>query len=150
MHLMTATRPDIAYAVGYVSRFMENPQQEHSIAVKRIFRYLQGTKAHGLHFQPSNKIDFCGYSDADWAGDLTDRKSTSGYVFMLMSARVSWGSKKQSSVSLSTSEAEYIALIQTIQKGKCIHRLLCKISAAKNELGPELVISEDNKLCVSR
>uniref|UniRef100_A0AAV1TJ73 Integrase catalytic domain-containing protein n=1 Tax=Peronospora matthiolae TaxID=2874970 RepID=A0AAV1TJ73_9STRA len=60
MHLTTATRPDIAYAVGYVSRFMENPQQEYWTAVKRIFRYLQGTKSHGLRFQPSDKIDFRG------------------------------------------------------------------------------------------
>ncbi|KAG2857507.1 hypothetical protein PC114_g28481 [Phytophthora cactorum] len=124
MHLMTATRPDIAYAVGYVSRFMENPQEEHWVAVKRIFRYLQGTKTHGICFKPGDNIDFRGYSDADWAGDLADRKSTSGYTFMLMSAPVSWGSKKQSSVSLSTSEAEYIALSLAIQEGKWIHRLL--------------------------
>ncbi|KAG3002873.1 hypothetical protein PC121_g25575 [Phytophthora cactorum] len=58
MHLMTATRPDIAYAVGYVSRFMENPQEEHWVAVKRIFRYLQGTKTHGICFKPGNNIDF--------------------------------------------------------------------------------------------
>ncbi|KAG2758624.1 hypothetical protein PC112_g25926 [Phytophthora cactorum] len=58
MHLMTATHPDIAYAVGYVSRFMENPQEEHWVAVKRIFRYLQGTKTHGICFKPGNKIDF--------------------------------------------------------------------------------------------
>ena len=100
MHLMTATRPDIAFAVGYVSRFMENPQQEHWVAVKRIFRYLQGTKSHGICYQPSDKIDFRGYSDADWAGDHADRKSTSGYAFMLLGASISWGSKKQSSVSL--------------------------------------------------
>ncbi|KAG2764837.1 hypothetical protein PC111_g25187 [Phytophthora cactorum] len=73
MHLMTATRPEIAYAVGYVSRFMENPQEEHWVAVKRIFRYLQGTKTHGICFKPGDNIDFRGYSDADWAGDLADR-----------------------------------------------------------------------------
>ncbi|KAH7460339.1 Retrovirus-related Pol polyprotein from transposon TNT 1-94 [Phytophthora ramorum] len=148
MHLMTATRPDIAYAVGYVSRFMENPQEEHWVAVKRIFRYLQGTKTHGICFKPGDKVDFRGYSDADWAGDLADRKSTSGYTFMLMSAPVSWGSKKQSSVSLSTSEAEYIALSLAIQEGKWIHRLLCEILAAANETGPELMIREDNQSCI--
>ncbi|KAG2803054.1 hypothetical protein PC113_g24434 [Phytophthora cactorum] len=148
MHLMTATRPDIAYAVGYVSRFMENPQEEHWVAVKRFFCYLQGTKTHGICFKPGNKIDFRGYSDADWAGDLADRKSTSGYTFMLMSAPVSWGSKKQSSVSLSTSEEEYIALSLAIQEGKWIHRLLCEILAAANETGPELMIREDNQSCI--
>ncbi|KAG2852247.1 hypothetical protein PC115_g26000 [Phytophthora cactorum] len=121
---------------------MENPQEEHWVAVKRIFRYLQGTKTHGICFKPGNKIDFRGYSDADWAGDLADRKSTSGYTFMLMGAPVSWGSKKQSSVSLSTSEAEYIALSLAIQEGKWIHRLLCEILAATNEAGPELKIRD--------
>ncbi|KAG2791160.1 hypothetical protein PC112_g24363 [Phytophthora cactorum] len=145
MHLMTATRPDIAYAVGYVSRFMENPQEEHWVAVKRIFRYLQGTKTHGICFKPGDNIDFRGYSDADWAGDLADRKSTSGYMFMLMGAPVSWGSKKQSSVSLSTSEAEYIALSLAIQEVKWIHRLLCEILTVTNETGPELKIREDNQ-----
>ncbi|KAG2765546.1 hypothetical protein Pcac1_g22814 [Phytophthora cactorum] len=70
---------------------MENPQEEHWVAVKRIFRYLQGTKTHGICFKPGDNIDFRGYSDADWAGDLADRKSTSGYTFMLMGAPVSWG-----------------------------------------------------------
>uniref|UniRef100_A0AAV1VJC0 Reverse transcriptase Ty1/copia-type domain-containing protein n=1 Tax=Peronospora matthiolae TaxID=2874970 RepID=A0AAV1VJC0_9STRA len=148
MHLTTATRPDIAFAVGYVSRFMENPQEEHWVAVKRIFRYLQGTKTHGICYKPSARIDFRGYSDADWAGDLTDRKSTSGYTFMLLGAPVSWGSKKQPSVSLSTSEAEYIALSLAIQEGKWIHRLLCEIVMAANEEGPELMIHEDNQSCI--
>uniref|UniRef100_A0AAV1VJI6 Integrase catalytic domain-containing protein n=1 Tax=Peronospora matthiolae TaxID=2874970 RepID=A0AAV1VJI6_9STRA len=148
MHLTTATRPDIAYAVSFVSRFMKKPQEEHWVAVKRIFRYLQGTKMHGICYKPSAKIDFRGYSDADWAGDLADRKSTSGYVFMLLGAPVSWGSKKQPSVSLSTSEAEYIALSLAIQEGKWINRLLCEIMAAANEEGPELVIREDNQSCI--
>uniref|UniRef100_A0AAV1V4I0 Uncharacterized protein n=1 Tax=Peronospora matthiolae TaxID=2874970 RepID=A0AAV1V4I0_9STRA len=73
MHLTTATRPDIAYAVSFVSRFMKNLQEEHWVAVKRIFRYLQGTKMHGICCKPRGRIDFRGSSDADWAGDLTDR-----------------------------------------------------------------------------
>ena len=76
MHLTTATRPDIAYAVIYVSRFMENPQEKHWVAVKRIFRYLQVIKRHGIYYKPSEKIDFRGYLDADWVGDLADRKPT--------------------------------------------------------------------------
>ena len=148
MHLTTATRPDIAFAVGYVSRFMENPQVEHWIEVKRILRYLQGTKSHGICFKPGDEVDFRGYSDADWAGDVADRKSTSGYVFMLLGAPVSWGSKKQSSVSLSTREAEYIALSLAIQEGKWIHRLLCEIMVAADQEGPELMIREDNQSCI--
>ena len=121
MHLMCATRPDIAFAVGMVARFMEHPGQQHWIAVKRIFRYLQGTQSHGLQYHSGANIGFEGYSDADWAGDTNDRKSTSGYVFKLCGAPISWGSKKQASVSLSTSEAEYIALSLTIQESKWIH-----------------------------
>uniref|UniRef100_A0AAV1TFA9 Reverse transcriptase Ty1/copia-type domain-containing protein n=1 Tax=Peronospora matthiolae TaxID=2874970 RepID=A0AAV1TFA9_9STRA len=127
MHLMTATRPDIAFAVSYVSRFVENSQVEHWMAVKRILRYLQGTKSHGICLKSDDKVDFCGYLDADWAGDHADRKSTSGYALILMGAPVSWRSKKQSSVSLSTSEAEYIALSLAIHEGKWVHRLPCEI-----------------------
>ena len=91
MHLMTATRPDIAFAVGYVSRFMENAQVTHWAAVKRIFRYMQGTKTHdGVCFKPGNTVELCGCSVADWAGDHAERKSTSRYVFTLSSASVSW------------------------------------------------------------
>ena len=79
-------------------------------------------------------MEFCGYADADWAGDHADRKSTSGYAFIVMGAPVSWKSKKQSSVSLSTSEAEYVALSLAIQEGKWMHRLLREIlDAAANK-----------------
>ncbi|KAG2775354.1 hypothetical protein Pcac1_g13982 [Phytophthora cactorum] len=144
MHLMNSTRPDIAFAVGYVSRFMENPQVEHWTAVKRIFRYLQGTKSHGIRFTPSKGVDFRGYSDADWAGDHSDRKSTSGYLFQVLGGPIPWGSKKQSSVSLSTSEAEYIALSLAIQEGKWVHKLLCEILAAGGEDLPDLRSSRTN------
>uniref|UniRef100_H3GN88 Reverse transcriptase Ty1/copia-type domain-containing protein n=1 Tax=Phytophthora ramorum TaxID=164328 RepID=H3GN88_PHYRM len=135
MHLMTATHPDIAYAVVY-----RNTGLRSSV-------YF-ATKTHGICFKPGDKIDFRDYSDADWTGDLADRKSTSGYNFMLINAPVSWGSKKQSSVSLSTSEAAYIALSLAIQEGKWIHRLLCEILAAANDTGPELMIREDNQSCI--
>jgi hypothetical protein len=147
MHLMCATRPDIAFAVGMVARFMEVPQDVHWTAVKRIFRYLQGTKSHGIRFKSSGDLDFKYFSDADWAGDVADRKSTSGYVFKLAGGPISWGSKKQSSVSLSTSEAEYIALSLAIQEGKWVHRLLCEILVAAGVEAPKLVIFEDNQSC---
>lgn len=118
MHLMTATQPDIAFAVDYVSPFMYNSQVEHWIGVKRILQYLQGAKSHGICFEPDDKVDFCGYSNADWSGNHADRKSTSGYAFIFTGASMIWGSKKQSSVSLSTSEVEYIAISLTIQESK--------------------------------
>ena len=91
-------------------------------------------------YKSGDKIDIRGYSDAQWAGDIADRKSTSGYTFMLLGAPVSWCSKKQPSVSLSTSEAEHIALSLAIQEDKWIHRLLCEIMTAANKDGPELMI----------
>lgn len=86
--------------------------------------------------------------DADWAGDHADRKSTSGYAFILKGSPVSWESKKQSSVSLSTSEAEYIAISLPIQEGKWIYGLLCEILAALNKSGPDLVIMEGNQFFI--
>lgn len=83
MHLMCATRPDIAFAVGMMSRFVESPQNVHWTAVKRILRYLQGTKSHCDRFDPSGDLNFMCYSDADWAGDESDRKSTSGFALKL-------------------------------------------------------------------
>ncbi|CAH0520481.1 unnamed protein product [Peronospora belbahrii] len=127
-----------------VSLFMENPQDDHWIAVKRIFRYLQGTKTHEICYKPGDKIDFRGNSDTVWAGDIADRKPTSGYTFMLLGAPVSWGSKKQPSVSLSKSEAKHIALSLTIQEDKWIHRLLSEIMTAANKEGPELIIFEES------
>lgn len=125
---------------------METPQVKRWIAVKRILRYSQGTKSHGICFKSGKNIDVCGYSDADWSSDHAERKSTLGYACIRMAAPVSWGSKKQSSVSLSTSEAEYSALILAIQQGKWVHRLLCEIlDAAGDKSGPELKITEDNQ-----
>lgn len=148
MHLMCATRPDIAFAVGMVSRFMESPKEMHWTAVKRILRYLKGTKSIGVRFDPSVGLDFKGFSDADWAGDVTDRKSTSGFVFQLVGGPISWGSKKQSSVSLSTSEAEYVALSLAIQEAKWVYRLLCEVLAATGAPLPKLVVFEDNQSCI--
>ena len=106
---LTATRPDIMHAVSLISRFMECPKEIHLLAAKRIFRYLQGTASYGLFYKKGEKSDLFGFTDSDYAGDLDDRKSTSGYVFMLGSGAVSWSSKKQPIVTLSTTEAEFVA-----------------------------------------
>ncbi|KAL0558903.1 hypothetical protein IC582_003487 [Cucumis melo] len=91
---ITTTRPDIMHFVSLISRYMENPTKMHLLAVKRIFRYLQGTKNYGLFYKNVVKSDFVGFTDSDYAGDIDDRKSTSGHVFMLSSQVVSWSSKK--------------------------------------------------------
>lgn len=115
MYAMVCTRPDIAYAVGVVSRFLANPGKEHWAAVKWILRYLRGTTNRCLCFGNEKPI-LQGYTDADWAGDTDSRKSTSGYVITFAGGAVSWQSKLQKSVALSTTEAEYIAATEACKE----------------------------------
>ena len=100
------TRPDIAHAVGVVSKFSSSPTEAHLTAAKRILRYLKGTASIAVKYQKSDSGILIGYSDADWAGDPEDRHSTTGNLFLMTQGPISWLSKKQSIVALSTSEAE--------------------------------------------
>jgi hypothetical protein len=110
LRYLAHTRPDLAFSVGYVSRFMERPTTEHLQAVKRIIRYIAGTLDHGLHYpRCPGAADFVGYSDNDHAGDIDTNKSTSGILFFRDKCLVSWQSVKQQVVALSSCEAEYIA-----------------------------------------
>ena len=115
---LTASRPDIAFSVGVCARYQANPKESHVGAVKRIIRYVNGTADYGIWFSKDTNSSLAGYSDADWAGNADDRKSTSGGCFYLGNNLVSWFRKKQNSISLSTAEAEYIAA------GSCCTQLL--------------------------
>ncbi|KAK2427210.1 putative mitochondrial protein [Trifolium repens] len=108
---MLATRPDMAYSVCLTARYMERPTEMHVAAVKRILRYLKGTLDHGILYKPKtgDELILEGWSDSDYAGDYDDRKSTSGYVFTINGVAVSWCSKKQPIVTLSTTEAEFVS-----------------------------------------
>lgn len=113
MFLMIGTRPDIAAAVSIVSQFAANPTPTHVQAAKRILRYLKGTIGHKLHLGGSENGDIgnntlVGYCDANWGNDINTRKSTSGYIFYLGGGVVSWSSKRQATVALSSTEAEYM------------------------------------------
>eukprot|EP00794_Sanderia_malayensis_P011573 gene11570-biopygen9244 len=110
-YVATATRPDIAAAVNTLSKFMAKPGKEHMVGVKRILRYIKGTLNYGLCYNAQDKsCILAGYSDVDWAGDIATRHSTSGYIFQITNNTISWCSKKQNTVSKSTTEAEYVAL----------------------------------------
>ena len=115
LYLSGWTRPDIAFAVSNVVRFCSRPTSEHWTAVKRIFRYLKGTSQFGLLYVKGKNEMLSAYSDADWAGDINDRKSTSGYICMLSGGAVSWRSRKQTCVALSTAEAEWVIPCQITQ-----------------------------------
>jgi hypothetical protein len=106
---LTATRPDIMHATGLISRYMECPREMHLLVAKRIMRYLKGTLEYGLFYKKGVKSDLIAFTDSDYAGDQDDRRSTSGYVFMMGTGAISWSSKKQPIVTLSTTEAEFVA-----------------------------------------
>lgn len=146
LYLSTKTRPDIAFAVGNVARFSKQPSIQHWKAVKRIFRYLRGTTNYGLFYNKDANESILGYSDADWAGDIIDRRSTTGYVFTLSGAAVSWKSKKQACVALSTAEAEYMALSNAAQEAVWLKRLLEEVNGASIK---PLTIYEDNQSTIS-
>ncbi|CAL2228237.1 unnamed protein product [Prunus armeniaca] len=109
LQYLTFSRPDIAYAINYACQFLQQPTTTHLIVVKRILRYIQGTLDYGIQFT-SGFLELQAYTDADWAGDPNDRKSTSGYVVFLGRNPISWGAKKQTTVSRSSTEAEYRSL----------------------------------------
>lgn len=106
---LTASRHDIMFSVCLCARFQANPKESHLTAVKRIMKYLKGTTNVGLWYPKGSMCNLIGYSDADYAGCKTGRKSTSGTCHILGNALVSWACKKQTCVALSTAEAEYIA-----------------------------------------
>ncbi|XP_051117884.1 uncharacterized mitochondrial protein AtMg00810-like [Andrographis paniculata] len=103
---LTVTRLDIAYAVHIVSQFMSAPRTTHHSVVLRILLYVKGTLLHGLHYSACSSLVLTGYSDADWAGDPSDRRSTTGFCFFLGDSLISWCSKKQTVVSRSSAESE--------------------------------------------
>jgi hypothetical protein len=116
--LYTASRLDIAFSVGVCARFQANPKESHLTAVKSIIRYVNDTLLYGIWYSRETNLVVARYSDADWARNADDRKSTSGGCFYVGNNLVAWMSKKQASISLSTAEAEYIAA------GSCCTQLL--------------------------
>lgn len=105
MYTAIATRPDIMYAVNALSCFNDNPKKSHWLSAKRVLRYLKGTSNIGLYFRDIGD-NLTGYVDSDWGGDIDDRKSRTGFIFKLSNGAISWESRKQKSVAISSTEAE--------------------------------------------
>ena len=141
LHAARATRPDIAQAVGVVSKFNAEPTEAHLTAVKRIFRYLKGTVSLALQYQAKGS-ELIDYSDSDWANDLDNRHSTTGNVFKMSGGAISWISQKQATVALSTAEAEYVALGSATQEAIWLRRLLNDLNV---DQAKPTVIREDNQ-----
>ncbi|XP_030964731.1 secreted RxLR effector protein 161-like [Quercus lobata] len=123
MYGIMCTRPDICYAVGFLNRFQSNSGLAPWKAVKRILRYLKGTTDYVLCYQGSN-LRKIGYSDADWGSDLDDCKFTSRYAFLLNKGTVTWSSKKQSFIALSTVEAKYVTCLAVVQEAVWNHEVV--------------------------
>ena len=109
MYAMMCTRLDICHPVRMASRYQSNPSQEHWKGVKGILRYLKGITDYSLCYK-GNVMQLKGYTDDDWGENLDERKHTSGFTFLLNNGAISWSSKKQSYITLSTMETEFIAL----------------------------------------
>ena len=124
---LSHTRPDICYAVSIVSQFMHCPSEEHMDAVVRILRYLKSAPGRGLLFSKNGHLEVEGYTNADWAGSISDRKSTSGYFTFIGGNLVTWRSKKQKVVALSSAEAEFRGMAKGLCELLWLRRLLSEI-----------------------
>lgn len=146
IYLTTFTHPYLCFVVSKLLQYLCEPTEEQWITVKHVFRYLKGTTNKELRFRRNDteKLGIMAYSDADWAGDTADRRSTTGYCVSLSknSSFVSWKTKKQPTVALSTCEAEYTALASTMQECKYLEQLLEGIDDYKDT---QTVVYEDNQ-----
>ena len=123
MYLMSCTRPDLAYAVSRLSRYTSNPSSDHWKGMTRLLRYLRYTRNYGLHYG-QNPAVVEGFSDANWISDTKNSRSTSGYVFTLGGAAISWKSSKQTLIARSTMESEFIALDKAGEEAEWLRQFL--------------------------
>ncbi|KAJ6791386.1 Uncharacterized protein M6B38_244565 [Iris pallida] len=143
MYITNRIRPDIAFAIGRLSRYTSNPNQSYWTALDRVFRYLKGTLDYKLHYTRHPDI-IEGYSDANWVTDSHDVKSTTGYVFTLAGAAISWGSCKQTIIARSTMDSEMIALDTTCTEAEWLRNLIMHIPVSVHHI-PAISINCDNK-----
>ena len=132
MFSMVETRPDIAFATSVASRFSKNPNHLHNEAVRTILKYLKGSKDRGIVYG-GGTLNIKGYSDSDWAGDKESRKSTYGCIFILNRGPISWCSKRQPTVFLSSSEVEYIALTLAAKEAIWLRLLLTELGLLQTD-----------------
>ena len=122
--LSNGTRPDISFSTGLAARYASNPDQSHMDAATRIFAYIRDNPSKGLLYTKEAGLDLRGYVDSDWAGCLDSRKSTTGYVFILAGAPISWSSKRQQIIAISTMDAEYIAATEAAKDAVWIRNFI--------------------------
>jgi hypothetical protein len=133
LQYITLTRPDIAFSVNKVCQFLHAPTTVHWTAVKRILRNLRGTISLGLRLTKSSSIVVGAFSDADWAGCPDDRRSTGGFVVYVGSNLVSWNTKKQATVSRSSTEVEYKSLVNATAEVMWVQTLLAELGVSQSK-----------------
>ncbi|XP_042059629.1 secreted RxLR effector protein 161-like [Salvia splendens] len=136
MYAMMCTKPDVSHAVGIVSRYMHDPGKGHWQTLKWILWYIKDTVDISLRFEQDKSLGHfaVGYCDSDYAGDLDKRRSTTGYLFTLASAPVSWKSTLQSTIALSTTEAEYMAITEAVKEAIWLHGLRKELCVGQKQL----------------
>ena len=143
---LSHTRPDIAYAVNIVSQFMHNPSEDHMDAVIRILRYSKSSLGEGLLFSKNGHLRINGYTYADWARNISNRRSTSSYFMFFDRNLVIWRSKKQKVVALSSTEIEFRGMTKWVCELLWIKRLLTKLGFA---FASEMDLFCDNKAAIA-
>uniref|UniRef100_A0AAV1UAD0 Uncharacterized protein n=1 Tax=Peronospora matthiolae TaxID=2874970 RepID=A0AAV1UAD0_9STRA len=148
MYLTVGTRPDLAAAVGVPSQFASEPCPTHWQALKRVFRYVNGTRTHGIEFQASEDDSLQGYSDADWDGDIESRRSTSGFI--MNNSRIGWRRKKQRTVALSSTEAEYMALSEATQEAVWLRVFLCELGEMTSNQAVKIFEDDQGSIALAK
>ena len=149
LRYLTLTRPDLVYSVSYLSRFMSKLYSNHMTAAKRILRYVKGTINFGLQYKSDEESDLIGYCDSDYAGDLDDRKSTSGLIFFLRTNPIVWNFSKQKVIALSSCKAEYISSTMAVCQGIWISLFMHELSGSKEKCF-DLCIDNKSAIEISR
>jgi hypothetical protein len=146
MYAMTGTRPDLAFALGQCCRYISNPGKEHWMAVKRVLRYLKGTLSAGLQYGKSEALTLEAYSDAGWGGPTGTGKSVGGWLILINGSPVSWSSKLQPIVTLSSTEAELVAVTEAAKEAVWFRTLLGELGFPQDS---PTTVWEDNQSCMA-
>ncbi|XP_053958679.1 uncharacterized protein LOC128863506 [Anastrepha ludens] len=141
MYLAVSTRPDIAHIVSVLSQFNTNYGSAHWVAAKRVLRYLKGTPNLGMTFTSTKNSTLEGFADADWGSNIDDRRSYTGFTFKLANGAISWESRKQRTVAMSSTEAEYMALSDSTKEAIHLKRLVREITGEDRTV----IIYNDNQ-----
>jgi hypothetical protein len=146
LRYMLQTRPDLAYSVGIVSRYMQEPRQSHSMAIKQILWHLKGTVSYGITYPRKADGVLCGYSDSSFNSDRNDGRSTTGHVFYYGLAPITWCSQKQNTVALSSCEAEYMAASSAACQAIWLRELVSEVTGRQPQ---KVVLNVDNTSAIA-